>query len=144
MKGFRSTVVFQGYSVSEAEMRYTPTGKAVTSFTIGIGGNRDKGIKGVMIRCIAWEQNAELVLKAVGEAGLAIVAGGWFTQKAKSHNDKTYINNDLNLDSLAVQLKKSDTVVSVIELIRGAPKVEDAKAEGPVLEGVVESVALGK
>ena len=109
MKGFRSTVLFQGYSVSEAEMRFTPSGKSVTSFTIGIGGNRDKGIKGVMIRCMAWEANAEVVLEAVSAAGLAVVAGGWFTQKTKSHNGTTYINNDVNLDTLSVQLKKSDT-----------------------------------
>ena len=128
MKGFRSTAMFQGYSVGEAEMRYTPTGKAVASCTIGVGGNREKGIKGVMIRCIAWEANAELLLKAVGSSGLAVSAGGWLTQKTKSVNGKVYVNNDLNLDSLSVQLSKGNTEVTRIELVRQTAKAEVVSA----------------
>lgn len=134
MKGFRSNVIVQGYSVGEAEMRYTPNGKAVTSFTIGVGGNREKNIKGVMIRCIAWEDNAEPVLQAVGEKGLAVLVEGRLTQRTTSNNGKVYVNNDLNIDKLMVQLKKSDTVLANVEIVRSGSKAPGAKAPGAKAE----------
>jgi len=123
-------VTFQGYTVGEAEMRFTSTGKAVTSFVIGVGGNKEKGIKGMMVRCMAWEDNAKPVLEAVSESGLAVLVSGRPTQKTKSKNGSVYVNNDLNIDTLSVQLKKSDDAVTEIEIVRsrsaaGSEKVEE-------------------
>jgi len=148
MKGFRSMVTIQGYSVGEAEMRYTPNGKAVTSFTIGVGGNKEKGVKGVMIRCMAWEDNAERVLQAVGESGLAVLVSGRLTQRTNSTNGKVYVNNDVNIDKLSVQLKKSDAVLTEVEIVRGKAAEAKSGEEAQVLKtsdvGSAETILAGK
>jgi single-stranded DNA-binding protein len=118
MKGHRSIVTVQGHTVGEAERRMTPTGKYVTSFTLGVGGNREKHIDGVFIRCLAWDENAELVEKAITRAGQAVTAVGRLSQKARDKDGKIYINNDLNLNLLFVQLDASDTELTEVELVR--------------------------
>jgi single-stranded DNA-binding protein len=124
MKGFRTSVTVQGYSLAEGEMSYTPGGKAVTHIRVAVGGNKEKGIMGVVFRCVAWEDNAERVQKAVSLPGLAVLVTGRLTQRTKTKGDKVYVNNDLNIDQLAVQLQKSDTNLSEIVIERGAAAVK--------------------
>lgn len=139
MKGFRSLSTFQGYTVSEAEMNYSSKGKLVATFVIAVGGNRDKGIKGVLFRCHGYGVGAERVYKAVREKGLAVCVSGKWYQRAVRSGGKLYVNNELNIEKLSVQMRKEDKVLTVVEMRKYLERndaVRSARAEGRTLKSI--------
>lgn len=130
MKGHRSFITIQGNTMGLAEMRYTPNGRVVTSFPVGVGGNRAKGVKGVVFRCVAWEDNAERVQEVLNEPGLAVVVTGRITQRARQKNGNIYIDNDLNIDKLLVQKGKAAVSLTEVEIVRSFAKGSESKVGG--------------
>lgn len=100
MKGFRTGIVatVKGYTGSEAEMSYTPKGKAVTKFRLGVGSGEK--IPTIWLTCYVWEEHdAELVQGIVCKKGMAVVAVGRLLNR--DYQGKHYI--DLYVDELKVE-----------------------------------------
>ena len=100
MKGFRTgiVVIIRGYSGGEATMSFTPSGKAVTKFRLGVGSGEK--IPTVWMTCQVWElPDAEEVQKIIDRKGLAVVLVG--RMMSREFRGKTYIN--VNVDALAVE-----------------------------------------
>lgn len=129
MKGHRTFVTVQGYTMSEAEVRYSPNGKAVASFPVGVGGNREKGVKGVVFRCVAWEDNAWKVQEVVDDKGLAVIVSGRLSQSTSQKNGTIYVNNNLNIDSLMLQGSKDATELKEVEIVRSWVGKKSAESE---------------
>lgn len=53
--------IFEGHLTNDPELRYTPNGHQVTSFSIGI--NKGKDIKPVFPNLEAWGKTAETIIK---------------------------------------------------------------------------------
>lgn len=77
MKGFRTFIVaiVKGYTGSEAEMSYTPRGKAVTKFRLGVGSGEKYPT--IWLTCYVWEEHdAKLAQDVLNRKGLAVEATG--------------------------------------------------------------------
>ena len=121
MIGFLTGAIFRGLSVSAAEKQLTPNGKTLITWTIGVGGNRSRGIRGMFVTCKVWgEENADSVLDAVSDKGLAVIADGLPEERPKMSGEKAYANVAVNVYRLHVQLKKTDTELTEIPLLRPA------------------------
>ncbi|HUW46864.1 MAG TPA: hypothetical protein VMW50_13880 [Dehalococcoidia bacterium] len=148
MKGFRSLVTFQGYSLGEGFLHYSLRGRKVGSFSLGVGGDKDAVEKGVVIRCHGWGINAERVVKAVCEDGLAVVVSGYLSQYVKALvNDEreVRINNDLYIVGLSVQLKPSDEVLTEVSMNDWTDRndaIKKARAEGLKLKDISEEFGI--
>lgn len=73
-----NTISLMGRLTRDPELRRTPSGVAVTSFTLAV--DRDfKGADGVketdFIDCVAWKNTAEMVVKYMKKGRLAAVRG---------------------------------------------------------------------
>jgi single-stranded DNA-binding protein len=110
MKEFRSGIVssVKGYSGNEAEMSYTPNGKAVTKFRLAVGSGEKS--PATWFTCHVWEEHdAKLVQDMVSKKGLAVVAVG--RQVNREYRGKHYI--DLHVSELHVE---QDGVLKKLEL----------------------------
>jgi single-stranded DNA-binding protein len=100
MQGFRTGMVatVKGYTGTEAEMSYTPRGKAVTKFRLGVGSGERK--PAVWLTCYVWEEHdATLVQDLVCRKGMAVVATGRLLNR--DYQGKHYI--DLYVSELEVE-----------------------------------------
>lgn len=66
--------VFMGRLTKEPELRHTQQGTAVTSFTIAVDRDFEKG-KTDFIDCVAWRNTAEFVSKYFGKGRMIAVSG---------------------------------------------------------------------
>ena len=66
--------VFMGRLTSVPELRHTQQGTAVTSFTIAVDRDFEKG-KTDFIDCVAWRNTAEFVSKYFGKGRMIAVVG---------------------------------------------------------------------
>lgn len=70
-----NVVLLSGNLARDPEMRYTPTGKAVTEFTIAVNeGTGDKRVTH-FIDCQAWERTAEIVAEQARKGSRVTVEG---------------------------------------------------------------------
>jgi single-stranded DNA-binding protein len=110
MKGFRTGIVstVKGYSGNEAEMSYTPNGKAVTKFRLAVGSGEKS--PATWFTCHVWEEHdAKLAQEVVCKKGLAVVATG--RQVNREYQGKHY--TDLHVTELHVE---QDGVLKKVEL----------------------------
>ena len=63
-----------GRLTKDPELRHTQQGTAVTSFTIAVDRDFEKG-KTDFIDCVAWKNTAEFVSKYFGKGRMAVVSG---------------------------------------------------------------------
>lgn len=122
MKGFRTYIEVGAYTLQGAEMNYTTNGKAVTSFPVAVGGNREKGIRGKVFRCRVWSPNAETVIDKINRAGQAVVVKGRIEERTKESGGKTYVNTNINVDYLEYEAEKGDTHLKLFPMVDGFNK----------------------
>lgn len=130
MKGWRTSINIKGYTLGEAEMQFTPNGKAVTAFPVAIGGNRERNIKGTIFRCLAWEDNAQIVLDNVMSGGLAVDVTGRLKQSYRQANGHVYINNKIDIDKLVVQTSRESEVMVEVPIVRTGLVKERSEQDG--------------
>jgi len=63
-----------GYTGGQAEMMYTPNGKAVTKVSVAVGGG--EGRKPRWIQMIFWEKAAEVANQVLDKKGMAVIVEG--------------------------------------------------------------------
>lgn len=72
-------ITIMGRLTRDPELRYTPSGTAVTSFTLAVErdyGGKDGGEKPVdFIDCLAWRHTAEFVANYFSKGRMAIASG---------------------------------------------------------------------
>lgn len=69
-----NTIIIIGRLTREPEMRYTPNGKSVASFTVAVDRiGKDKGAD--FIRCQAWEKQAEFIINYAKKGSQVAVEG---------------------------------------------------------------------
>jgi single-strand DNA-binding protein len=87
----------EGFVGRDPEMRFTPAGKAVCNFSLGVGDNRKQGdewIKRTMwVRVTTWGDLAERCNKLI-KKGMKISAHGKLTFDEATGNPRTYKKND--------------------------------------------------
>ena len=132
MRGFLTGInaVVKGYMVKdEADMKFAPSGDAVTTCRVGCGGTPKR--PATYIDIVAWGQPAE-ELNRMAEKGLAVRACGFVSQRKWQYNDKWYERLELiYLTELEVQ---DGEELKVIEI----PKRGDGKKEARAIAETTE------
>lgn len=67
-------ITIMGRMTKDAELRRTDSGKAVTSFTLAVDRDFEKG-KTDFIDCVAWGNTAEFVAKYFSKGRMAVASG---------------------------------------------------------------------
>ena len=67
-------ITIMGRMTKDPELRRTNRGKAVTSFTLAVDRDFEKG-KTDFIECVAWGNTAEFVAKYFGKGRMAVASG---------------------------------------------------------------------
>lgn len=79
-------VLLIGRLTRDAELRYTPIGKAVASFTVAVQRNKEEAD---FINCVAWNKVAENLANYTFKGSLVGVEGSIQTRSYKNNEGKT-------------------------------------------------------
>jgi single-strand DNA-binding protein len=79
-------VLLIGRLTKQAELRYTPNGKAVASFTVAVQRNKEEAD---FINCVAWNKTAENLANYTSKGSLIGVEGSIQTRSYKNNEGKT-------------------------------------------------------
>lgn len=96
-------VVLVGRITKDPEIKYTPSGAAVVSFTIAV----DRGFKDAngnnqsdFISCVAWRQQAEFIANYIKKGNLMALSGSIQTRNYQDQSGKTIYITEVVCDSV--------------------------------------------
>ena len=104
--------ITQGRLTAHPELKQTPSGTSVCSFTIASEEDikRPDGTRATdFIDCVAWGTRAEFVCKYFTKGSMVIVEGRPKPRKYKDKNDVTHKVTELRVDSVFFAESKRDT-----------------------------------
>ena len=104
--------ITQGRLVAYPELKTTPNGKSVCTFTIASDEDmkRPDGTRATdFIDCVAWGQRAEFVCKFLEKGQMVIVEGRPKPRTYKDKNDVTHKITELRVDAVYFADSKKDT-----------------------------------
>ena len=80
--------ILGGRLTASPELKTTPSGTNVTTFTIAVNrrGGKDGQTQSDFINCVAWEKRAELICKFFGKGSSICVVGEIQTRSWKDNN----------------------------------------------------------
>lgn len=90
-----NTVQLQGRLCKDAELRQTPSGVAVTSFTIAVQKDANTAY---FFDCVAWRGTAETIANRVHKGEKIIVTGELTTRKFMGKDGKEHTANEINVE----------------------------------------------
>ena len=96
-------IAIQGRITKDIELRYTNSGKAVTSFTLAVDRDRKdaNGNRGVdFIDCTVWEKGAEFAAQYFGKGSQAVVDGRLQFREWKDNNGNNRRNAEVLVENV--------------------------------------------
>lgn len=104
-------VFLMGRLTADPELRQTPTGVAVTSFTIAVDRrfSKDGQRQSDFIRCTAWRQQSEFICKYFRKGSMICVIGNIQTRSWDSADGKKQYATDVVVDEVYFTGSKSET-----------------------------------
>lgn len=107
-----NNVVLAGRITRDPELRKTPTGASVVSFTLAcnrrFGSNQEGGQQADFINCVAWRQSADFMANYVKQGALLGVEGRIQTRSYKDQNDRTVYITEVVCDSVQILAQKRE------------------------------------
>lgn len=104
-------ITVAGNLTADPELRFTPGGLAVATFTIacnprfrGSGGDWETG-ETVFLRCTAWRQTAENICESLQRGDPVIVNGRFRQQTWKDRSDNDRRTDEIQVDAIGVSLE---------------------------------------
>jgi single-strand DNA-binding protein len=95
-------VILSGRLTKDVELKYTPTGTAVATFTIAV--NRRFKKEGQpdadFINCVVWQKAAESAANYVGKGCRVNVVGRWETRNYEGQDGKRVYVNELIVEEM--------------------------------------------
>lgn len=119
--------ITQGRLVARPEMKTTPSGKSVCTFTIASDEDvkRPDGTRATdFIDCVAWGQRADFVCNFLEKGRMVIVEGRPKPRMYKDKNDVTHKVTELRVDSVYFADSKKDTNASPENQNPAAPTIQ--------------------
>lgn len=123
-------VVLSGRLTADPELKVTPNGKSVCSFTIavdrGYGNNKETDF----ITCVAWEQRAEFISKYFSKGSEIGIEGNIQTRKWQDKNGNNRIAFEIKVNNTQfIGSKKTETqtdpLVAIAQKVEGFTEVDD-------------------
>ncbi len=110
-----NNVVLAGRITKDPELRKTPTGTSVVSFTLAcnrrFGSNQEGGQQADFINCVAWRQSADFMANYVKQGALIGVEGRIQTRSYKDQNNRTIYVTEVVCDNVQLIAQKQATSV---------------------------------
>ena len=88
--------IYSGRLTRDPEMKYTPAGKAVCSFSLACNESDDKVN---FFDCQAWEKTAEIMTEYCKKGNKILVVGRTNRQRWDDSDGKKHVKNILNIQS---------------------------------------------
>ena len=121
-------VFLMGRLAADPEMRQTPSGTAVTTFTIAVNRrfSKDGQTQADFIRCTAWRQQAEFICKYFQKGAMIAVVGNLQSRSWENQEGKRQYSTDVVVDEVYFTGSKSDSQGSSEGYYAPQPKAEDS------------------
>ena len=97
-----------GRLTADPELRRTPDGTAVCTFTLAVKRPRVKDTSD-FVDCVAWRQSAEYLTQYGHRGDIVAVSGPLTSRKWKDKNDNNRINWEIQADSVELLSSKKDS-----------------------------------
>lgn len=112
-----------GNLTADAELRFTPAGKAVANFTVATTPRVKDGDQWVdgeatFLRCAAWEQLAEHVAESLTK-GVRVIVQGAMSSRSYEKDGQTRTSLELRVDAVGPELRFA--TAQVTRALRGQP-----------------------
>lgn len=107
-------VFLMGRLTADPEMRQTPAGVTVTSFTIAVDRrfSKDGQRQTDFIRCTAWRQQAEFICKYFKKGSMICVIGNIQTRSWDGQDGKKQFSTDIVVDEVHFTGSRAETGTS--------------------------------
>lgn len=104
-------IAIMGRFTRDPELKYTPSGKAVLSFTLAC--DRDYQTKAGdkktdFVECVAWNTTAEFISRYFSKGRMAIVSGSLESRKWEAKNGDKRISWEVRVESIYFGDSKKD------------------------------------
>lgn len=101
-------ITAMGRLTKDPELRRTPEGAAVTTFTVAV--NRDYGGSADFLNCVAWRSTAEFIEKNFNKGKMIIISGRLQSRKWTDRDGQNRTSYEINCDSVWFgEAKKAET-----------------------------------
>lgn len=132
MPGFNKVILI-GNMTADPELKQTPNGVAVTSFSIAVerrfqnsDGQRDVDF----INIVCWRQNAEFVTKYFGKGKPILICGTLQTRSWIDNNGQKRYTTEVVADEVSFVGRKDDSGSQSTYRTAAAPSYSTPKSEG--------------
>ena len=126
--------ILGGRLTADPEMKTTPSGTNVTTFTIAVNrkGGKDGQTQSDFIKCVAWEKSAEFICKYFGKGSSICIVGEiqvrpWKDKEGKNRYETEVKVNEVNF----VDSKSDNSSASAPTYAPSAYKVPSFEASDP-------------
>ena len=116
-------VILMGRLTANPELKQTPSGAAVTSFTLAVDRKYNKGEEKQcdFITVVAWKQTAEFICKYFGKGQAMLVCGELQTRSWKDQNGNTrYATEVIASEATFCEAKKDGETNSLPQSTNGS------------------------
>jgi len=119
-----NTINIIGNLTRDTELKYTPTGKAVATFTLAVPDRFNKE-KTDFIDCVVWNKLAELCAEYLKKGNKAGVTGRLSTRTYKNKEDRNVKVAEIIADDVAFLTPKSESRTAANEAFEGMGRMQD-------------------
>lgn len=108
-------ITIQGRLTREPELRYTTSGKPVTTITLAVDRDREEGGNRLtdFIDCVAWNGTAEFISKYFHKGQMALISGRLQSRRWMDHDNNNRINWEVIAESIYFCGDRKQTAVPV-------------------------------
>ena len=133
--GLNKTILL-GRITQDLELKQTPNGIAVLSFTVAVDRNYSKGEEkqSDFISCVAWKQTAEFINRYFGKGRMIAVEGQLRTRTYEDKNGSKHYVTEVYVDnaSFTGEKKQNDVHSNPEDSIGNPDDYEDVLSEGAI------------
>lgn len=99
--------ILLGRITNNLELKQTPNGLAVLSFTVAVDRGKDKGAD--FIACVAWKEKAEFISKYFGKGRMIAIEGSLRTRTYDDKNGVKHYVTEVYVDNASFTGEKAES-----------------------------------
>lgn len=99
--------ILLGRITNNLELKQTPNGLAVLSFTVAVDRGKDKGAD--FIACVAWKEKAEFISKYFGKGRMIAIEGQLRTRTYDDKNGVKHYVTEVYVDNASFTGEKAES-----------------------------------
>lgn len=113
--------VFAGNVTKDPELKTTPAGKSVCSFSVAINEGKDKT---TFVNCVAWEKTAELLSQYVQKGDRLSGSGRLDVRSYEKDGEKKYVT-EIVVNQFDFPPKRNEPTKQSMAAVHGGNEMDD-------------------